>query len=211
MKTIDIFKFIFFTSTLFSCTSNYHTQNEPLLSNQMEFINDNSATDNNESLLALTSFKECHCNAISYVTKCPKDGIQLFDDQNNVVESIFFDADNEDFLTVEISAFKVAKAKINWIQKTDDLDPDKQFANHWIATSHLQIFLPDSKTKVSFYQEPNNNSEINNYITPYEIVHVQLLNCCENWIFGIFTTKNGDKLEGWLHPDDFCSNPLSNC
>lgn len=209
MKTKILFNITFITGILLSCTSNHNTQNEPVLSNQTEAVNEALAADNTEEPHELTSSNECQCKVISYVTKCPKEGVQLFDDQNNVVQSVFFNADNEDFLTVEISEFKAAKAKINWLQKSDDID--KQLANHWIATSHLQIFLPDSKTKIGLYSEPLDNSTISKYLNPYEIANIQLQNCCKNWIFGIFTTKNGDKLEGWLHPDDFCSNPLTNC
>lgn len=198
-----------------SCSSSDNNSSELSNSQQLDSVNINldSLSENQSFDTGNTNeeLHQCSCNVISYILNCPKNGIKLFDEANNPTESIFFNQKNEEFLTVEIKTFKNDKVNLHSLKNSFDPNSKNEYSNIWVEAKHLQIFLPDSKTKVNLYNEPNENAQIVHQINPFEIDTIELKNCCENWVYCLFIDENGQKLKGWLHPDDFCSNPLTNC
>lgn len=218
-------RFIVITTILVAlqcCTSNENKKSEltnskiNTLNTSPNIIDSNKYKEENRSAELESQpipSDDCSCDAVAYITQSPDDGIELFKQEKKVVTRISFDEENEEFFKVEL---KNSKGKMFQIQSLsnpfdESVGDGNEYSDLWIKSKYLRIFLPDTKGKVNLYSEPDEKSRIISEIITGEKYSIQLVKCCNNWIYGIHYDKNGQQSEGWLHPNDICSSPITNC
>lgn len=160
----------------------------------------------------IDSSEDCECDATAYITKSPKNGVELFNEEREVIKRITFDAENEEFLRVKLKGYTDNMFQISSLANPfhENQEPD-EYSNLWIEKRHLSVFLPDRKGKVEIYSEPNEKSKILYKVTTGERYSIQVIKCCNGWVYGIHSNKKGKLSKGWFHPDDICSSPVANC
>ncbi|MPM49013.1 hypothetical protein SDC9_95741 [bioreactor metagenome] len=80
----------------------------------------------------------------------------------------------------------------------------------WIETKYLGIYATDW-TNVKLYSHPNINSKVKSIIIRPEWYPFNILKCKGNWLYVSYLDGDGVIKEGWLPPDNQCSNPYSTC
>ena len=80
----------------------------------------------------------------------------------------------------------------------------------WIPLKYLGIRPAVYSGELYLYEKPDRNSKINSTIIDPEWAYYQILDCCDKWLYVVFSDK-GVVYEGWMDPKDQCDNPYSTC
>ena len=80
----------------------------------------------------------------------------------------------------------------------------------WINIKYLGIY-PSSFFKINLYSKPNLKSKIKSQIIKPEYFPFNILDCSGEWLYVKYLDADNKYKEGWLAPDDQCSNPYSTC
>ncbi len=179
----------------------------------MDSLKVNHKEENTKMATSETILNDCKCDAVAYITKSPTAGIKLLDKEGNLVKTISFDAENEEFLKVFLQDYKNDLFHIKSLSNpfNANFNKDDSLSNLWIKSDLLEVFLPDRIGKVNVYSDANEKSEILNKVSTGQSYDLKLIKCCNNWIYGVYSDKSDNKVEGWFHPSDICSSPLTNC
>ena len=156
----------------------------------------------------------CHCNAIVYLTKTPTKGIPLYHKDKSIVKRFSFNEDSEEYAAITLKNYSKTMFQVESITlplSTENIKSD-DYLDLWIDKTDLRIYLPDADVQVNIYAEPDQHSTVIGRVSAYGEYTLQPLKCCKKWIYAIYhNTKTNTKIEGWFHPDDTCSNPLTSC
>jgi len=154
--------------------------------------------------------KACNCNAKAYVTTLPDGGVELLNDDNEVVHKVSFNTRAEEFLKLTFKMAKENKFQIKSLEIAFN-ETTQNYENLWIANTHLRVYLPDADVNVPLYSAPDKTSKVLLKVNAYAKHTLTLLGCCKGWMYGLYKDKDGKETKAWFDPDSICSNPLSNC
>jgi len=81
----------------------------------------------------------------------------------------------------------------------------------WIKKSkYLVTFLKQESLEIPLLYEASYTSKIKTKIPTKSFINFQIFNCTQNWVY-IKGLKRDSKLQGWIHSQNQCINPLANC
>jgi hypothetical protein len=133
--------------------------------------------------------------------------IPILNDSGKVILVIKNDTIKEDYYTVYIKKIKNDMAYVMAASIFFDTIP--RFG--WIDLKHLQI-LPAKYSSINLHKKPKKNSSIKTVIiNPGYDNPINILNCKGNWLYVSFLDIDGFVKEGWMEPEDQCSDPYSMC
>ncbi len=97
-----------------------------------------------------------------------------------------------------------AKISANGINK------DTAEKKGWIELQYLGIYPSGWEGGIKFYSEPTKESKILSVFQKPYYIPLRILKCSGEWLY-VYVYENGIKKEGWLSPENQCSNPLTTC
>lgn len=148
---------------------------------------------------------ECNCSVVLYYKQIK---VPLFDDKGKVLCCVMNDTTTEDYFGVII--MKINKNnRLAYVSASATLyDTIPKIG--WIETKNLGIY-PSKFSTINLYYNPNIDSKIKSKIFKPEYFPFNILDCKENWLYISYLDTDGKIKEGWLSPEDQCSNPYSTC
>lgn len=100
----------------------------------------------------------------------------------------------------------------NWANISSITIDDKISKNGWIKKKYLGIYLhPYLGDSVKLYSQPDTTSQIISTLYMLNYPPANIFHCKGKWLY--IKSKDADEKmkEGWLSPDDQCSNPYTTC
>lgn len=145
----------------------------------------------------------CNCNVLLFQKQ---QKVPLLDSKGKVIRYIMNDTITEDYFNINILKLSHNLAFVNASGTLHDTIPQKG----WIKTKYLGIY-PSNFSTINLYFKPNKVSKIKAKIIKPEYYPFNILDCNGKWLY--IKYFDGDKKfkEGWLSPEDQCSNPYSTC
>lgn len=111
---------------------------------------------------------------------------------------------------------KIRNAQNGWLQlesvEKSDGGIDDRFRGLWISGKMVGVQVADynpNGTGKPLRGSPETESKINGYASPVSVVSI--LDCKGKWIYTETLNIEGEKVKGWLAPEDQCANMVSSC
>lgn len=88
---------------------------------------------------------------------------------------------------------------------------DTSIKKGWIETRYLGIYTNVYSGTLKLYFEPDTKSKVKSTIIkpPYDLFNV--IECKNEWLYIKYLDKDNKIKEGWLAPENQCSNPYTTC
>jgi hypothetical protein len=154
--------------------------------------------------LGQTNYR-CSCQGI--IDPDYKGVVEIFDNPNGkVTHSVRQDFKNEDFLIFQIDSVSSFHFHATMTYSMSG----KRFVGWVPKKKYLGTFPRAYADTIYLYRKPTTQSKPLATIAPGNDALVQIINCGNKWVY-IKTKKSGALLQGWLKPEDQCSNPYTTC
>ncbi|MDP2303916.1 MAG: hypothetical protein Q8N03_16005 [Ignavibacteria bacterium] len=146
----------------------------------------------------------CNC----FVILIPKnEKIPILECPNgDVIAEVINDTRNDDYVI-----FQLHEIKNNYAYVTGSgMRIDTVERSGWLEVKNLGIYPVDYSLPIDLYNEPSKSSGIKNSINDFEYSPLIVEKCKGQWLFVSYKRDN-QFYEGWLPPDNQCSNPYTTC
>lgn len=159
------------------------------------------------TIVSCVSYKrKCFCESILHdrqvnIPVYQKDGSRII---------ITYDTITEDYYTAYIMKIKDKRAYVSVSATLYDTIPK----TGWVETKYLGIRVANWNDDGSLYlyKKPTKTSKIKSIIIePPYFYPISIIKCYKNWLYVSFLDVDNIMKEGWLSPDNQCSNPYSTC
>lgn len=133
--------------------------------------------------------------------------IPIYKEPNgNIITLIINDTIKEDYYTLQI--IKQAKGFSFVKASTARIDTTK---TGWIETKYLGIYSSVYSGTLKLFTQPDKKSKVKSIIInpPYDLLNV--IDCRDRWLYVKYIDIDKKTKEGWLSPDNQCSNPYTTC
>lgn len=157
------------------------------------------------SVLSCKSQKiDCDCSAILIPKQIE---IPLYNEygKHNIKNRIINDTIKEEYYILNI--FKIVK---QYALVSAFTPFDSTHIKGWIKTQYLGIY-PSNFSTINLYFKPNKTSKVKAKIIKPEYYPFNILDCNGKWLYIKYFDVDKKFKEGWLSPEDQCSNPYSTC
>lgn len=154
--------------------------------------------------LSISQERKCSCTAILV----PKQvNVPVYKDtiKKIIIGKIINDTINEEYYILSI--IKINK---QWAYVNASTPFDSTPKIGWIQTKYIGIY-PSNFSSINLYTFPNKNTKIKSIIIKPEYYPFNVLDCRGKWLYVSYLDADGRIKEGWLAPEDQCSNPYSTC
>lgn len=147
--------------------------------------------------------KTCNCSAILFKKQ---QQVPIVNNKGKVTCYIINDTIKEDYYVVTIFKISHNMAYVSASATLYDTIPRQG----WIKTKYLGIY-PSSFLKINLYSKPDLKSKIKSQIIKPEYYPLNIYDCSGEWLYVKYLDADKKYKEGWLAPEDQCSNPYSTC
>lgn len=148
----------------------------------------------------------CSCSAV-LIPKHVKISVYEEPDTNSkIVSFVMNDTINEDYVSANIMKIKNGFAYVS----ASAAIIDTISKSGWIKVELLGIYPNDYSKPIKLYSKPDKNSSIKSTINNPQFDAMPILNCRDKWLYIKYKFEEV-LFEGWLPPDNQCSNPYTTC
>lgn len=145
----------------------------------------------------------CRCSVILFEKQRK---VPISNNNGEVICYIMNDTITEDYFGISIMKIKNNRAYVSASATLYDTLPKIG----WIQTKYLGIY-PNKFSKINLYSKPDTKSLVRSTIIKPEYYPFNILDCKGAWLYVSYYDVDRKKKDGWLAPDDQCSNPYSTC
>ena len=134
--------------------------------------------------------------------------IPLYEKPNGkIITQIINDTIKEDYYTLQIKeqvkGFSFVRASAAIIDTTTKTG--------WIETKYLGIYSSVYSDTLKLFTQPNKKSKVKSVINNPLYDFLNVIECSHGWLYIKYLDIDKKTKEGWLSPDNQCSNPYTTC
>jgi len=148
--------------------------------------------------------ENCNCSVIMI----PK-GIQIplysLSNKNEIKIHLLNDTIKEEYYIINIYSQEGKMFKISGAAPHDTVNK-----NGWIESKYIGIY-PSIFDEIKLYSKPDTSSKVMSTIIKPEYYPFNVVKCFGKWLYVQYVDTDKKTKEGWLSPDNQCSNPYSTC
>lgn len=151
------------------------------------------------------NISNCNCGTLLIPTQKL---IPIYEKPNGkIITQIINDTIKEDYYSIQIikqsKGFSFVRASAAIIDTTTKTG--------WIETKYLGIYSSVYSDTLKLFTQPDKKSKVKSVINnpPYDLLNV--IDCKNGWLYIKYLDIDKRTKEGWLSPDNQCSNPYTTC
>jgi hypothetical protein len=146
----------------------------------------------------------CDCSVIIILK-----GIQipLYSESNKkeIITYLLNDTIKEEYYNINIYTQIEQMFKVSGSTPHDTVN-----RNGWIETKYIGIY-PSIFDEIKLYTKPDTTSKVMSTIIKPEYYPFSVIKCHGKWLYVKYLDTDKKTKEGWLSPDNQCSNPYTTC
>jgi len=146
---------------------------------------------------------QCSCNVVLF---SKQQLVPILDNNRRVKCYIMDDTIKENYYVLKIKKINRNYVYVSASAAIFDTIPREG----WINIKNLGIY-PSNFSTINLYNLPQRNSKIKSQLLKPEYYPFNIQNCYKDWLYIKYIDVDKKLKQGWLSPEDQCSNPYSTC